>query len=47
MLEEKGLNQSLSTVVLFVGPTVAIVVTYLVHLGLRLKLTASVVSLCT
>ncbi|XP_024407272.2 ATP-binding cassette sub-family C member 11 [Desmodus rotundus] len=42
MLEEKGLNQSLSTVVLFVGPTVAIVVTYLVHLGLRLKLTASV-----
>ncbi|KAM5296803.1 ATP-binding cassette sub-family C member 11-like [Glossophaga mutica] len=42
MLERHGLNQSLSTTVLFVGPTVALVVTFLTHLGLQLNLTPSV-----
>lgn len=46
MLEKNGLAQSLTTTILFVGPTVALVVTFLIHLGLRLNLTAPVVSVC-
>ncbi|KAF6076391.1 ATP binding cassette subfamily C member 11 [Phyllostomus discolor] len=42
MLEKNGLTQSLSTAILFMGPTVAMVVTFLIHLGLRLRLTAPV-----
>ncbi|XP_036922201.1 ATP-binding cassette sub-family C member 11 [Sturnira hondurensis] len=42
MLEKTRFIHSLSTTILFVGPFVAMVVTFLIHLGLQLKLTPSV-----
>uniref|UniRef100_A0A8C3VTK0 ATP binding cassette subfamily C member 11 n=1 Tax=Catagonus wagneri TaxID=51154 RepID=A0A8C3VTK0_9CETA len=42
LLEKCGFIQSLTTTLLFIAPTVSLVVLFLVHVGLQLKLTASV-----
>ncbi|XP_040109520.1 ATP-binding cassette sub-family C member 11-like isoform X1 [Oryx dammah] len=42
LLEKCGFIQSLTTVILFVAPTLSVVLLFLTHTGLRLKLTTSV-----
>uniref|UniRef100_A0A8D1PCG6 ATP binding cassette subfamily C member 11 n=1 Tax=Sus scrofa TaxID=9823 RepID=A0A8D1PCG6_PIG len=42
LLHKCGFIQSLTTAILFIAPTVASVALFLIHIGLRLKLTASV-----
>ena len=44
LLEKCGLIQSLTTVILFLAPSLSAVLLFLTHVGLRLKLTISVVS---
>ena len=44
LLEKCGFIQSLTTVILFLAPSLSVVSLFLTHTGLRLKLTTSVVS---